>query len=520
MSIPKRAGRDVYDSSVTLEDGNRTRNQRVEESGYVKGDEWNVAILFFLYVLQGIPLGLSAAIPMYLQNRGVSYRQQAEFSFVHWPFSVKLVWAPIVDSFFSSRFGRRKSWLVPAQYLIGVFMIFLSGKVEDWLGPDHSSTHAPNITVLTCFFFFLNFLAATQDIVVDGWALTMLQRQNVSLASTCNSVGQTTGYFLGYVIFLGLESPEFCNAYLRSNPLPHGIVTLPGFLYFWGIVFLLLTTLIMIFKKEYSSTERSLGVVQTYHLLWNITRLPSIRMTALILLTSKVGFSACDAVTSLKMIDAGFPKEKLALMAIPLVPLQIVLPLIISKRIVSARPLNVYISAFPYRLLFGIIIACLVWITPVVIQNGNVPWYYYIVLLATYALHQIAVYSMYVAVMAFFATVSDPAVGGTYMTLLNTLSNLGGNWPSTLALWMVDSLTYKQCSAPDLQNNACVTTKEVEACVGVGGTCNTLLDGYYLETVLCTAIGWLWLKWGRRKINQLQARDQQEWQVVRQEKQS
>jgi len=55
-----------------------------------------------------------------------------------------------------------------------------------------------------------------------------VSRQNVSLASTCNSVGQTTGYFLGYVIFLGLESPEFCNAYLRSNPLPHGIVTLPG----------------------------------------------------------------------------------------------------------------------------------------------------------------------------------------------------------------------------------------------------------------------------------------------------
>jgi len=75
---------------------------------------------------------------------------------------------------------------------------------------------------------------------------------------------------------------------------------------------------------------------------------------------------------------------------------------------------------------------------------------------------QIAVYSMYVAVMAFFARVSDPAVGGTYMTLLNTLSNLGGNWPSTLALWMVDSLTYKQCSAPSLQNNTCITAKEVE----------------------------------------------------------
>jgi PAT family acetyl-CoA transporter-like MFS transporter 1 len=76
MSIPKGAGRDVRDSSVTLEDGNRTGNRRVEEGGYVKGDEWNIAILFFLYVLQGIPLGLSSAIPMYLQNRGVSYRQQ------------------------------------------------------------------------------------------------------------------------------------------------------------------------------------------------------------------------------------------------------------------------------------------------------------------------------------------------------------------------------------------------------------------------------------------------------------
>lgn len=76
MSIPKRAVRDVHDSSVTVEDGNKTRNRRAEEGGYAKGDEWNIAILFFLYVLQGIPLGLSSAIPMYLQNRGVSYRQQ------------------------------------------------------------------------------------------------------------------------------------------------------------------------------------------------------------------------------------------------------------------------------------------------------------------------------------------------------------------------------------------------------------------------------------------------------------
>lgn len=52
---------------------------------------------------------------------------------------------------------------------------------------------------------------------------------------------------------------------------------------------------------------------------------------------------------------------------------------------------------------------------------------------------------MFVAVMAFFARVSDPLVGGTYMTLLNTLSNLGSNWPNTLALWAVDPLSVRSC---------------------------------------------------------------------------
>jgi len=35
------------------------------------------------------------------------------------------------------------------------------------------------------------------------------------------------------------------------------------------------------------------------------------------------------------------------------------------------------------------------------------------------------------------------------MTLLNTVCNLGGNWPSTLALWAVDLLTWKTCHSTD-----------------------------------------------------------------------
>lgn len=64
--------------------------EHLEEQSNLSGDYGNIAILFFLYLLQGIPIGLTAAIPMLLQNRGASYKEQAEFSFAHWPFSSNL----------------------------------------------------------------------------------------------------------------------------------------------------------------------------------------------------------------------------------------------------------------------------------------------------------------------------------------------------------------------------------------------------------------------------------------------
>ena len=153
-----------------------------------------------------------------------------------------------------------------------------------------NASKTPDIFTLTCLFFFLNFLAATQDIAVDGWALTMLQRHNVGYASTCNAVGQTAGYFLGYVGYMGLES--------------YGLVTLSGFLLFWAVVFVGATTLVAVFKSETEATgedEEDLGVVETYKTLWKIVTLPLMPAFVVFLLTSKVGFSAADSVTSLKV---------------------------------------------------------------------------------------------------------------------------------------------------------------------------------------------------------------------------
>lgn len=135
--------------------------------------------------LQGIPLGLTAAIPYILlsSSDGINYGFQAAFSFALWPFSLKLAWAPLVDSIYSSRFGRRKSWLIPVQYTLGINLLILSHYVNDWFGkmPDNpwseiASSHPVKINYITVAFFGLTLLASTQDIAVDGWALTMLSK--------------------------------------------------------------------------------------------------------------------------------------------------------------------------------------------------------------------------------------------------------------------------------------------------------------------------------------------------------
>lgn len=302
----------------------------VPQKSMTTKDKRNLALLFLLYTLQGVPLGLSASIPMLLQVLKVGYRQQAIFSLVSWPFSIKLLWAPIVDSIYSNRFGRRKSWLVPAQYTIGSAMILLSYYINSIIGNEGA---VPNVAVLTVVFLMLYTCAATQDIAVDGWAVSMLPRQHVGHASTCNSVGQTTGYFLGYTVFLALESKEFCNMYLRSEPADTGIVDLPGFFFFWGVVFIVITTIVGLFKKETveSYAEVKSDLLSAYMQLKSILRLKPVQQYALFIITAKIGFAATDNVTYLKLIEAGVPKEQIALMALPLVPIQILLPLIVRQ---------------------------------------------------------------------------------------------------------------------------------------------------------------------------------------------
>ncbi|KAL3099177.1 hypothetical protein niasHT_025725 [Heterodera trifolii] len=179
----------------------------------LKDDFGSILLLLLLYLLQGVPLGLIAAIPLILQSKEITYSQQAVFSFAYWPFSMKLLWARLSIPFtFGALDEGNRGWCLE---ILGT---------EDKTG----SKLPPNVYFLVCVFLPLNFLAATQDIAVDGWALTMLSRKNVGYASTCNVVGQTIGFFLGNVVFLTLQSKEFANKWIRSVPSDKGLVQFDG----------------------------------------------------------------------------------------------------------------------------------------------------------------------------------------------------------------------------------------------------------------------------------------------------
>lgn len=52
---------------------------------------------------------------------------------------------------------------------------------------------------------------------------------------------------------------------------------------------------------------------------------------------------------------------------------------------------------------------------------------------------------MFTCMGTFFNRISDPAMGGAYLTMLNTIMNLGMTIPQGLMFFLVDNLSYNVC---------------------------------------------------------------------------
>ena len=412
------------------EEKSKSSYELLEDAEKGPSDKFNYALLVVLYTLQGIPIGLSASIPFLLQEKiqkmtaaaaaataaagdaamggggataasvaaevaKASYNANAIFALCSWPFSLKLLWAPIVDSVYFKRFGRRKSWLVPVQTLAGLIMVGGSDFVERQLGLDNVATTANgadlatmNVRGVTAFFFILYFLMATQDIAVDGWALTMLSKKNRGRGPICNSIGQNIGYFLSFVGFLALNDVESSETLWRpllrlpKNP-DRGLVSLKGFLKFMGSFMLVTTAVVAFLKKEQkvspivandddnnnssnqifarlnnNTTDNNdddeldaseIGLRETYHRLWAVAQLPAVRWLFVVLISYRLPTTLSDNVKFLKAVEYGLSKSTTALLSPTLIlPLGILVPLVASK-IWHMAPLRQFMRAYEWR---------------------------------------------------------------------------------------------------------------------------------------------------------------------------
>lgn len=379
-----------------------------------KSDQRNFCLLVLLYFLQGVPMGLATGSVPFLLKSHLSYGQIGVFSLASYPYSLKLLWSPIVDAVWSPKVGRRKSWIMPIQMISGMGMIWLGGRVKEMMISAGANSGA-GVWSFTWWWFFLVFTCATQDIAVDGWALTLLTPGNISYASTAQTVGLTAGQFMSFTVFLAFNSPDFTNKYFGTKLEGEGIMTLGGYLIFWGWAYILVTIGLGLFKRE-EKTRNEDGIYDVYKVMWGVLKLKNIQTIIIIHLIAKIGFQANDAVTNLKLIDKGFSQEDLALTVLIDFPFEIGLGYYAGKWSTTYTPMRLWCWAFVGRLIAAVIAQITIIIFP---SNGVEAWY----LLVVIAEHIFSTFTstvMFVAISAFHARIADPVIGGTYMTLLAT----------------------------------------------------------------------------------------------------
>lgn len=147
---------------------------------------WRIARLVALYAAQGIPFGFTMLyVPLQIAERpDFSYAKATLFTLASFPWLLKLLWAPAADTWFWTRLGRRRSWILPAQALLVLTSLAATGVNFD--GPLWK------LFVLTAL---LNLWASLQDTAVDGLAVEMLRPSERGLGNAA----QVAGYKLGMV---------------------------------------------------------------------------------------------------------------------------------------------------------------------------------------------------------------------------------------------------------------------------------------------------------------------------------
>ena len=293
------------------------------------------------------------------------------------------------------------------------------------------------------------------------------------------------------------------------------MVDLSSFMHFWGWVFIAVTVFIWVGKEErdVEKGHEPEGLVETYQHIVSIFKLHPVQILTMILLSSRIAFAPADAAWVFKLMEAGLPKSDVATISPLLLLIGLLLPAVLSRH-VSSDPLFMFRIGYPLKLLTSILgWFSLSYCKEAFALTDTPSWSFYASLTSLMMLNEVAGQLIFVSTMAFFAKISDPSIGGTYMTLLNTLSNLGFKWPNIVALWLLPKLTWSTCLSPVTREKWDLDCVHSRKCVKAGGICDMQIDGYTIQTVVALSFGAVWFVMCSRLLTKLGSIPSTEWLV-------
>ena len=139
-----------------------------------------VLIVMFLGFSAGLPLALSGStLLVWMRESGVDLQTIGLFALVGTPYTIKFLWAPVVDAldapFLSKLVGRRRGWLLLAQGAMLASIVLLG-----FCDPAHASWQLVFGAAL-----LVAVASATQDILIDAFRVESLatREQAAGMAS-------------------------------------------------------------------------------------------------------------------------------------------------------------------------------------------------------------------------------------------------------------------------------------------------------------------------------------------------
>lgn len=127
-----------------------------------------VLIVMFLGFSSGLPLALSGStLLIWMRESGINLGTIGLFALVGTPYTVKFLWAPLIDALdvpvLSKLLGRRRGWLLLSQLLLIAAIVFLG-----------SCDPAASAFVVALGALLVAAASATQDIVIDAFRVESL----------------------------------------------------------------------------------------------------------------------------------------------------------------------------------------------------------------------------------------------------------------------------------------------------------------------------------------------------------